>query len=98
MAVTEDLIVLLGIGADTVQVHAAVKLLLTVRAPVRVDPPRVVESLAARQPADAGVSAAIDWPFDLAAAVDFHNVQSGFLVAAPRQLVGEQFRLPGRRI
>ncbi len=92
-ALAEDQDVLLGGGADPVQVDPAVVLLLTLGHLGGGQPAHVVKGLAAGQPRHGGVAAAVDRPLDPVAVRDVHQVEARLLVTAHRDLVGEQAAL-----
>ncbi len=98
-ALAEDQHVLVGGRADRVQVHPAVKLLLTGRDLARRELADVIERLAARQPGHRGVAAAADRAVHRLAGYHIQHPQFRLLVPAGGQLVGEQpallVRLPG---
>ncbi len=83
------------VGADPVPPHPPVELLLAGRHRVRRQPPHVVELLAAGQPGDGGVAAAVDRAVQPLAGGDVEDVEPGLLVAAGGQLVGEPVALDG---
>ena len=89
-AVAVDEHVVLGRGADPVQVDPAVELLLAGRDLAGRQPPGVVERLAAGQPGHLGVPAAVDGPVHVRPGGHVHDPQHGLLAAALRDLVGQQ--------
>jgi hypothetical protein len=92
-AVAEDQDVFPGGGADPVQVDPAMELLLAVGHLRGGQPAHVVEGLTAGEPRHGGVAAPVDRPLDPVAERDVHQVEAGLLVAAHRDLVGEQTAL-----
>ena len=81
-----------GVGrrADPVAPDPAVEGLLARRRLVRGDHPDVEELLAAGQPGDVGVAAAVDRGLDVLAGRDVEDVQHRLLVPAGGELVDEQ--------
>ena len=88
--VAEDQHVVVRGRAQVVQVDPAVVLLLARRDRLRRQPPGVVERLAAWQPGDRGVPAAVDRPVHQLARFHVQDAQHGLLAAALGQLIGQQ--------
>ncbi len=86
---TEDQHVVLGWRAHPMQVDAAVELLFAGGHLAGRQPPGVVERLAARQPCDPGVAAAVDRAVHQLAGFHVHHPEQRFLAAPFGQLVGE---------
>ena len=82
--------------ADPVAPDAAVELLLAGGHLVGGQPAHVEQLLAAGQPGDGGVAAAVDRPVDDLAGGDVEDVEAGLLVAARGELVGQPVALPRR--
>src|SRR4029450_10327321 len=86
LAVHQDVVV--GRCTDQVAPDAAVELLLAGRDVLRGEPADVEELLAAGQPRDGGVAAAVDRPVDHLAGGDVQDVEAGFLLAPRGGVVG----------
>jgi len=89
-SVAEHERVLGRVGAEPVQVDAAVVLRLVVGHEVRGEPARVVEGLAVRQPRDLRVAAAVDRAVHEVAGGHVDHPQQRLLGAALRQQVRQQ--------
>ena len=79
-----------GVGADPVQPHPAVEVVLAGGHLLGGQTTDVVEGLAAGQPGDRAVAGAADRAVDVVAGVDVEDRQRRLLVAADRQRVGER--------
>ncbi len=87
--------VLGGVGAQPVQPHPAMELLLALGHQRGVEAPHVVVRRGARQPGDGGVPGAVDGPVDDLTGHHVHDAQHGLLRAALGELVREQVALLG---